>query len=223
MGNIKGFLNQEMPREKLINLGPNSLTEVELLAILLRTGTKDKNVLELSREILSKFTINQVSRRMYQELLNFNGIKEAKATTIVSAFELARRLSNQKEITKLKLLNSKDVYNFIKEDFNNLSYEKVGIVFIDSKNGVIKKEILFEGSVNYSVIDSRIILKKALIYDASGFFLIHNHPSGDSTPSKEDIDVTNEIKKKADDLEIRFLDHIIIGDEYFSIFDNELM
>ncbi len=224
MGKINGFLKEEQPREKLINLGPDKLTEVELLAILLRTGTKDKNVIELSREILSNFTITQVSRKMYQELLTFKGIKESKATTIVAGFELARRLSNSKnKKSKIKLLNSKDLYNYVKEDFDNLSYERVGVVFIDSKNNVIKKEILFEGSANSSAIDSKIILKKALIYDSCGFFLIHNHPSGDSTPSKEDLEVTSDIKHKSENLNIRFLDHLIIGEGYYSIFDNEQM
>lgn len=219
---LSGLQTNELPREKLIKYGVSNLTEVELLAILLRTGTKERNVLELSREILEVFDINFVSRRTFQELLKFKGVNSAKACTILATFELARRLSVKKK-KKVQINSSKDVFDFVNFEFSNLGFEKVLVAFVDSKNFVIKTEVLFEGSVSYSVIDARVVLKKALVYDASGFFLVHNHPSGDSTPSSEDIEITNKIKELSNSLEIRFLDHIIIGDEYYSLFDNERM
>lgn len=225
MSNIKGLLNEEMPREKLINFGPESLTQIELLAILLRVGTKNKNVIELSREILNKFNINQVSRKTYSELLEFKGIKKAKATQIVALFEFSRRLQFEKYKSniKVKIKSSKDVYENVFFDFSNLTIEKVMLILVDSKNQIIKKEFIHEGSINYSIIEPRNIIKKILSYDAYGFFLIHNHPSGDITPSQEDKNITKKIKEICDKLNISFLDHLIIGDNYYSFFDNSLI
>lgn len=217
------MLEDEMPREKLIKFGPENLTEVELLAILLRTGTFNLNVIELSRQILSTFNINQVSRKTYQELLEFKGIKKAKATQIVALFEFARRTNNKPIKNKIKIKSSKDIYDNIYLDFSNLTIEKVMLILVDSKNQIIKKEFIHEGSINYSIIEPRNIVKKALNYDAYGFFLIHNHPSGDTTPSQEDKNITKNIKQICDKLNLSFLDHLIIGDNrdnYYSFFDN---
>ncbi len=223
MSEIKGLLKEEMPREKLILNGPSNLTEIELLAIILRVGTKNKNVIELSREILSKFRNNIICRKSYEELLEFNGISIAKACQIVSVFELSRRLSI-KEIKKNIFLNSsKEIYEYINIFFTNLQIEKIMIILVDSKNKLIRKEFIFEGTLNYSLIDSREIIKKCLTYNASGFFLVHNHPSGNSSPSNEDIEITKKIKEITDKINIRFLDHLIIGDSYYSMFDNEII
>jgi len=225
MGKINGLNQSEMPREKLSKYGPEYLTDIELLAIILRVGIKGKNVLELSREILEYFNINQVSRKSYEELMSFEGIKNVKAGQIVALFELSRRLysknkkNGDKKNKKNKLLSSLDLYNEVKYDFLDLNEERVMIVLVNSKNNILKKEFINFGSINYSIIDIRKILKKVLLFDASGFFLIHNHPSGDSTPSQEDKNVTEKIKKVSSDIGIRFLDHIIIGDNYYSFFD----
>ena len=216
------LVKNNMPREKLIKFGPESLSEVELLAIILRVGNRKKNVLELSKEILENFNISQDSRKTYDELICFDGVKKAKATQIVALFELARRLSdfsfNEK---KVKLNSSNLLYDFVKNDFSNLTEERVMIVLVNSKNFVIKKEFINFGSINYSIIDVRKIIKKVLILDASGFFLIHNHPSGDSSPSLEDEKVTKEIFNLSSKMNIRFLDHIIIGEHYYSFFEND--
>lgn len=223
MSKINGILKEEMPREKLMKIGPQNLTDVELLAIILRVGTRDKNVLELSREILSSFDMAMVSRKTFEELLRFKGVEKAKACQIVSVFELARRLSNDKKDEKIKIKSSKDIYEYVKSDYMQSAIEKVMVVFVNTKNSIIKKEIINHGSINYSVIEPRDIIKKTLDYNASGFFLVHNHPSGDCTPSQDDIETTKKIKEIADNLSIRFLDHIIIGDYYYSLFDNEIL
>jgi len=222
MSKIKDLLFEEMPREKLINLGPENLSDVELLAIILRTGTKKQNVIELSREILKTFQIDIISRKTYYELIKFGGIKKAKATQLVALFELVRRFSTKKSIKKIKITSSKDVYNHIKIDFDNLKLEKVMVLLVNSKNFIIKKEFISEGSLNYSIIEINTILKKIFLFDASGFFLIHNHPSGDTTPSKEDIEVTKKIFEITNKLNIRFLDHLIVGENYFSCYDNNI-
>ena len=222
MGTIIGLDKNEMPREKLIKYGPEILTNIELLAIILRTGTNGKNVIELSREILNYFDINVISRKTYEELIEFKGVSSVKAGQIVALFELSRRISNNNKKNKkekTRLNSSYELYTFVKDDFSNLSEERVMIVLVNSKNQVIKKEIINYGSVNYSIIDIRKILKKILLFNASGFFLIHNHPSGDSTPSGEDKQITKKIKKLCKDINIRFLDHIIIGNDYYSFFD----
>lgn len=222
MGQIDGLLVNEMPREKLVKHGPNTLTDVELLAILLRTGSKRKNVLELSREILTKFDTETMSRQSYEELLEFDGINIAKATLIVALFELSRRLKENPQ-KKLSFNNSCKIYDFVKDHFLHLKQEKVMILHLNSKNKLIKHEFISEGGLNQSLIDPKILFKKALIQNASGIILVHNHPSGDSTPSQEDITITQKIKNACQNLDIRFLDHLIIGDKYTSLFDQDLM
>lgn len=221
MSEIQGLLKDEMPREKMINLGPSSLTDVELLAIILRVGTKEKNVIELSRDVISRFDVGIVSRKTYEELLEFKGISKAKACQIMSVFELSRRFANKGISKKVKLCNSREVFEFVKSDFDSLGIEKVMAVFVDMKNQVIKKEFIFEGSLNYSIIEPRDLIKRVLSIDAGGFFLLHNHPSGDITPSEDDIRVTKRLKDICSSLDIRFLDHIIVGDEFYSFFDND--
>ncbi len=222
MSKVQGLLDEELPREKLIKFGPQALTEVELLAIILRVGTKNKNVLELSREIIEKFSINLVSRKTYDELLEFRGINKAKATQIVSVFELSRRLSFNVIKKDVKITSSKHIFELTQQDFNSLTKERVIIVYVDSKNQVIKKDILFEGSINYSIIEPREIIKRVLSLDASGFFLLHNHPSGDTTPSQDDINITKKIKSICDKMNIRFLDHLIVSDNnYYSLYDSD--
>jgi len=220
MSKINGLLKQEMPREKLIKHGPMTLNEIELLAIILRVGTKEKNVIELSREIISKFTTSIITRKTYDELLEIKGINKAKACQIVAVFELSRRLQTKGIEKKIQIQNSNDVYEITKEDFANLLNEKVIAIFVDTKNKIIKKEFISQGGLNFSIIEPREIIKKVLSLDASGFFLVHNHPSNDLTPSIEDLKITRKIKKICDKLQIRFLDHIIVGDGYYSIFAN---
>jgi len=221
MPKINGLLEEEMPREKLIKLGPSVLTDVELLAVILRVGTKEKNVIKLSREVLSSFSVSLISRKTYYDLLKFRGISKAKACQIVSVFELSRRFLLTKNEDKLLLANSASVYDFVRSDFLGLKIEKVLGIFVDSKNQVIKKEFLFEGSIDFSFIDIRKIIKTALELDASGFFLVHNHPSGVLIPSQDDISISLRLKKLCSEMDIRFLDHLIVSDnDYYSMLDN---
>ena len=220
---IKELLKSELPVEKLINFGPNVLSDAELLSIILKNGTKNKNVLDLSREILTEYNLGITSRKTYSELLKFNGMNKIKSTQIVAIFELARRISNFKIIRSVKFENSNMVYDYIKSELEFLSYEKIICLYIDSKNQLIKHETISKGSIDYSIIDPREIIKNVLLNNASGFFLIHNHPSGNPEPSNEDLEITKQIQKICENLNIRFLDHIIIGDSFYSIFDNDLM
>ncbi|MDA3855176.1 MAG: DNA repair protein RadC [Candidatus Woesearchaeota archaeon] len=224
MPQIQDLLEDEMPREKLINLGPLHLSDAELLAIILRVGIKGKSVLDLSREILREFSTNLVSRKTYHELLEFRGISKAKACQIVALFEISRRFSQKGFDKNMKLNSSNDVFEYVKADFSNLPEEKVMCVFVDSKNQVIKKEFVGEGSINYTIIEPRKIIRKCLIYSASGFFLIHNHPSQDITPSQEDKNITKKIHNIAKSLNLRFLDHLIVSNlRHYSMFDEDIL
>ena len=221
MPRIKELLEEEKPREKLIKVGPEVLLDFELLAIILRSGTKEKNVIELSKEIIKDSSLNIISRKSYEELLKFKGIGSTKATQIVALFELVRRISSSNIEKKISLCSSKEIYEYVKFDFSNLTHERVMAVFVNTKNIAIKKEFIHRGTINYSIIEPREIIKRALSLDASGIFLIHNHPSGDSTPSQEDIEATLKLKQICENMNLRFLDHIIIGEEYYSFFDND--
>lgn len=226
MSNFNQLIEDERPREKLIKLGPENLTQVELLAIILRVGTAKKDVIELSRDILKKFDIKLIPRKNFDELIKIDGIGIAKATQIVALFELARRFSNLKNKTskKTKITSSKDIFDLIHSDFLQLKTENVMAIFTDSKNQIIKKEIISYGSINYSIIEPRKVIKKALELNCYGFILIHNHPSGNTNPSNEDINITKKIKNLSDKLGINLLDHLIVSDEkYFSLFDNNLI
>ncbi len=223
MSPIEGLREEEMPRERLIKNGPESLTDVELLAIILRVGTKGKNVLELSREIIDFFSTQIVSRKSYDELLEFNGIKKAKACQIVAIFELSRRLASRGIENSPIIGGSNDLFEIVKDDFNNLAIERVMVVFVNSKNKVLRKEFVSEGSISFSVVEPRAILKRAFSLNASGFFLVHNHPSGDFTPSYEDIEISLKMKRICKDLDLRFLDHVVVGDGYYSMFDNDVL
>lgn len=226
MSNFNQLIEDERPREKLIKLGPENLTQVELLAIILRVGTAKKDVIELSRDILKKFDIKLIPRKNFDELIKIDGIGIAKATQIVALFELARRFSNLKNkiSKKMKITSSKDIFDIVHSDFLQLKTENVMAIFTDSKNQIIKKEIISYGSINYSIIEPRKVIKKALELNCYGFILIHNHPSGNTNPSNEDINITKKIKNLSDKLGINLLDHLIVSDEkYFSLFDNNLI
>lgn len=219
MSKIKGLLIEEMPREKLVSHGPQYLNEVELLAIILRSGTHNKNVIELSREILTKFNSQKISRITYEELLKIKGISKAKATTIISVFELSRRFSNKNNL-KVKINSSQDIFDLVKENFLDLDIEKVMLIQVDSKNNVLKKEFVSEGGINFSIIDCRQIIKKVIINNSSGIILVHNHPSWEVEPSDEDLKLTKKLKKQCNLLDIRFLDHLIVSNNnYYSMFD----
>ena len=219
----EGLFLDEKPREKLILRGAIALNNIELLAIILRTGTKNKNVIELSKEIIDTYSIDIISRKSYEELLEFKGIKSAKATQIVALFELSRRLYMKTNVKKISITSSKQIYDYVRPDYLKLEHERVMAIFVNTKNNPIKKEFIHVGTINYSIIEPRDIIKRVLALYASGFFLIHNHPSGDTTPSQEDIDVTIKIKNICKSMNIRFLDHIIIADnDYYSFFDNNI-
>ncbi|NQZ85124.1 MAG: DNA repair protein RadC [Nanoarchaeales archaeon] len=224
MGQIGGLLKEEMPREKLIQFGPNSLTNVELLAIILRTGTKSKNVIDLSREILTKFDLNVICRTSFEEFLKFSGVKSSKACVLVSLFELSRRVQMSGSVLdNVSFKCSKDIYSYVKSDFLHLSEEKVMIIYLNSRNKPIKKEFVFSGGFNKSYFDVKIVLKKILQNNCFKIIVVHNHPSGESLPSVADIDLTKKLVRACGILDIKVVDHLVVGRYYTSLFDRNLM
>lgn len=208
----------DRPREKAIKNGIESLTDRELLAVVLKCGTKNQSVFEVVDIIMEKYiNFNNLINCSYDELITINGIKEAKALEILGIIEIAKRVQKNKLQGVKKITHPDDIYNqfsiFIKEE----KQEKFMVIFLNIKSHIIKYETLFVGGVNSSIVDVNLILKKAIGCSACKIVCLHNHPSGDTTPSNQDILVTNKIKKCCEVFDIQLLDHIIIGkDNYFS-------
>lgn len=215
-------LTNEKPRERLKLYGVNSLSNIELLSILLRTGKRNKTVEDISKEVLSKINnINDLNELSIDELMSINGIKLAKACTIISALELGKRvyLSNNKKDVILN--NSKIIYEYFKHLFIYEKQELLYGIFLDSKNKLITYKMIFKGTLNESVVHPREIFKEAIKASSKSIVIIHNHPSGDYTPSIIDIDFTNTMIESGKIIGIKLLDHLIFSDKgYYSFFEN---
>lgn len=213
--NIKTLPTEERPREKLIKHGARTLTNSELLAIILRTGNKKENVLELSNKFFRKYNLKSLSRLKISTLKKQLGIGDVKAGQIIACFELGKRLSAFKEDKRPIIKNAKDVAELFIPEMNTLEKEYFKGIYLDSRKRIIKQETIFIGSLNESVVHPREIFKIALDENAAAIILLHNHPSGDPLPSSFDIEITKELIKAGDLLGIQVLDHIIIGGEKY--------
>ncbi len=209
--NIKRLPSDERPREKLIKNGAKNLTNSELLAIILRTGSKKENVLELSNKFFKKYNLKSLSRLKIPNLKKQLGIGDAKACQIIACFELGKRLSSFKEGKKPLIKSAKDIAKLFVPEIGALEKEHFIGIYLDSRKRIIKQETIFVGSLNESVVHPREIFKIALDENAAAIILLHNHPSGDPSPSSFDIEITKELIKAGELLGIQVLDHIIIG------------
>lgn len=215
---IKDFPKEEQPREKAASKGVNSLNNIELLALLLRTGNKQESVMELSQRIINELdSFQNLANITYHELVKITGVKQAKAITILAAVEMAKRLSQQ-TTNKKYIKTARDAYELVRNTFLFEKQEKVMVLCLNSRLEVVKERIVFIGSAELSIISSKEIFKEAFISDCSRIILIHNHPSGDPKPSSEDVAITNKISKMAKELEMDLLDHLIIGENSFYSF-----
>jgi DNA repair protein RadC len=203
---------EERPRERLINLGAKALSNYELIAILLRTGTANQTVTELSKDVLYHLEkLEDIKKIDYHAFIKIPGIKKAKATTLLAAIELGRRLSHVKHQVRQKIQSPYDVYDLLVDEVINLEQEHFIVLYLNIKSEMIKKETLYIGTINQMVIHPRDIYKKAVIYAASAMIFIHNHPTGDATPSKADIKATKTLFETSEIMGIDIIDHIIIG------------
>ncbi|MFT0799894.1 DNA repair protein RadC [Bacillus swezeyi] len=213
---LRDFPEDERPRERLLNIGAESLSNHELLAILLRTGTKKESVLQLSNRLIQTFDgLRLLKEASVEELSSISGIGRAKAVHILAALELGRRIHKLVYEERHVIRFPEDAANVLMEDMRFLSQEHFVCLYLNTKNQVIHKRTVFIGSLNSSIVHPREVFKEALKRSAASFICVHNHPSGDPAPSREDIDVTRRLGECGQLLGIELLDHIVIGDQKF--------
>jgi len=223
---IKQWAKDERPREKLLSHGAETLSNSELLAILINHGTKNKSAIELGKEImaLGKNNLQELGKLSLKELMKVKGIGEAKAITIAAALEIGRRRQSTQALDKKSITTSKDLADFLFSKINDNKREVFAIICLNRANKINHFEVISEGGITGTVADPRIILKKALEEDAVSIVLCHNHPSGSLKPSRADELLTNKIKEAAGYFDIRVLDHIIVSDHgYYSFADEGLL
>ncbi len=200
------------------------MLDYELLAVLLQTGTKEEPILEFSKRILSEFTgLGDMINMSIEDWMNIKGIKESKACKMIAFLEFSKRIYQYKKDV-IFLGNEKLVYEYIKYDLVCKTYEELIVLFVDTKCNLISKLKLGRGNINILYVDVKEIISAAVKYKATGIFLIHNHPSGDTTPSNSDIELTSNIKNALQYFDVNVLDHIIIGNnKYFSFNSNNII
>ena len=224
MINFKELPNTEKPRERLVNKGKENLSNEELLSIILKTGTKDKSVKEVSFELLNLVKdIRNLKDVSIKTLTNIKGIGKVKAIELLAVIELGKRIYEEVNDNDLiSCTNPVNIINYFNYLFKDKKQEEFYVIFLDNKKKYISKKLLFVGSINYSIVHPREIFKEAYLYSASSIICIHNHPSGDPYPSKEDDNITIKIKEIGLIHGISLIDHIIIGkNNYYSYYENK--
>ena len=221
---VKDWAPEDKPREKLLLKGVNSLSDAELLAIIIGSGNTEESVVELSRRILLFVDnkINLLGKLSIKQLItNFKGIGEAKAVSIVAALELGKRRNAEDVTNKRNISCSKDIYNYFHPILCDLPYEEFWVIFLNRSNHIIDKLKISQGGVSETIVDSRIIYKEAISRLASSVVICHNHPSNNTKPSQPDDNITRKIKKGIELLDMSLLDHVIVCDgQYYSYADN---
>ncbi|MBB6369800.1 RadC family protein [Chryseobacterium shigense] len=223
---IKFLAKDDRPREKFLRNGKNSLSDSELLAIIMGSGSRDESALELARKILASVdnSWHQLSLLSNKELMKFKGVGEVKAVSIIAALEIGKRRITQEIPDKAVISNSDEAYVILKNQLTDLRTEEFWAIFLNQRNKVIQVSQLTQGGISQSIVDVRVLFKTALDHLSTGIIIAHNHPSGSLKPSKEDINITKKIKEAGQTLSIQLLDHIIITqDKYFSFSDEGLL
>lgn len=213
---IKDVHEADRPRERLIRQGASSLSNQELLAILLRSGTKEESVLVLANRILMKFEkLQALKDATLEEITAIKGIGQVKAVQLLAAVELAKRLSQKEYDSKFSIRSPDDAAKILIPEMTSLNQEHFVVLFLNTKNQIIHKQTIFIGSLNASIVHPREIFREAVKRSAACIICAHNHPSGVTTPSPEDIDVTNRLQEAGLIMGIELVDHLIIGDHTF--------
>ncbi len=220
---IKNLAKDDRPREKFLLKGRNSLSDSELLAIIMGSGSKDETAIELARKILSSVnnSWHQLSQLSTKELMKFKGVGTAKAISIIGALEIGRRRAVQEIPERTTILGSNDAYLLLKNQLSDLRIEEFWGIFLNQSNKVIHIAQLTQGGISQSVVDIRILFKTAFDHFSTGIIIAHNHPSGSLKPSKEDLHITQKIKEAGKILNIQLLDHIIITQNSYLSFSDE--
>ncbi|HEY9004167.1 MAG TPA: DNA repair protein RadC [Mucilaginibacter sp.] len=223
---IKAWAEEDRPREKLSTQGRRALTDAELIAILISSGSRTETAVELSKRILHHYDndLNRLAKASIQELSNFRGIGEAKAISIIAALEIGRRRNDTEVKAVESIVSSKDAYNLMRRHLVDLNHEEFWIILLGRSSKVLGKELISKGGLSGTVADPKVIFHIALQHQASGIILIHNHPSGNLKPSQLDISLTKRLSEAGRMLDIQILDHLIIGDTgYYSFGDESLL
>lgn len=219
---IKEWSFEDRPREKLLSKGISSLSDAELIAIIIGSGNRDESAVELSKRILGSVdhNLNELGKKSVDELIKFKGIGEAKAIGIVAAMELGKRRKMSEIVQKQKITSSRDVYEMFHPVLADLPHEEFWVLLLNRSNKIIDKHKISQGGISGTVTDVRLILRLAIEKLASSVILCHNHPSGNNQPSDADVSITNKIKDAGKLMEIALLDHIIVTDgKYYSFAD----
>lgn len=220
---ITQWAEEDRPREKLMNLGAETLSNAELLAILIGSGSPRESAVELMKRVSSdcKNNLNTLGKLSITDLTSYNGIGEAKAITILAACELGKR-RQVADILKRPTLNSANaIYNYMRPKVQDKDVEEAWILLMNQKLDLIEAKCISHGGITGTAIDVRIILKEALLKNATAIALCHNHPSGNPSPSREDDNITTSVKKAADTMCIYFVDHVIVAQQHFYSYREE--
>lgn len=218
---ISNWSEDDRPREKLMLKGKSVLSDAELIAILIGSGSRNESAVDLSMRILkSASNLNALGKMTISQLMNFKGIGEAKAITIIAALELGRRRRAEDSLELKKITSSKIVYEMMQPIIGELPHEEFWVLFLNNSNKVLSKSQLSKGGISGTFVDVRLIFKLALEIGATGLILCHNHPSGNTMPSDADKQITKKIRDAGDHLDVKVLDHLIITEsKYYSFVD----
>ena len=220
---IKDIPIEDRPRERLINYGAESLSNEELLSIILKTGSKNKSAKDLASFVLHKINgLKNLNELNLEKLRKIDGIGDAKACTILAIIELNKRVNKKVDsINNIKFNNCEVVYEYYKDKLKDKKQEHFYCIYLDNNKRIIKDKLLYIGTINYSVVHPREIFKEAYLLSASAIICVHNHPTGNINPSNQDLDVTRDLIDIGNLLGIKIVDHIIIGyDNYYSFLQN---
>ena len=223
---IKNWSDDDKPREKLVQKGRSVLSDAELIAILIGSGSRNESAVELSKKILASVgnNLNELGKLSIKQLQQFKGIGEAKAVSIAAALEVGRRRRGEEGRKITKISSSKNVFELLQPIMGELPHEEFWIVFLNNSNSVLQAGQLSKGGITGTLVDVRLVLKQALELGAVGLILAHNHPSGTLRPSEADKQITQKLKQASLALDIKVLDHLIITQkEYFSFADENIL
>jgi len=223
---INQWAEDDRPREKLLLKGKSSLSDAELIAILISSGSREESAVDLSKRILKNTSDNliELSKLSIAELMKFKGIGEAKAISIIAALELGKRRRESEAMAKNKITSSRDAYEILQSDLTDLPHEEFWIMLLSNANKLIRKICISEGGYTGTVADPKKIFKLALEQNACSVVLAHNHPSDNLKPSEQDIKLTKKLVESGKFLDLKVIDHLIVGDtSYFSFADNGLI
>ncbi|MBM4341104.1 MAG: JAB domain-containing protein [Deltaproteobacteria bacterium] len=222
---ISRWPEKERPRERLLQQGPQQLTEAELLGILIGKGTKKKTAIDLARELLDQYeSLENLFSRSPSELMKVKGIGSAKAATLSAAFQLVRRIQSQKSKDRTSFKRAKDVADYYLPLMKDLRKEVFKILLLNRANRLIKEATISEGTLDASIVHPRDVFREALLESAAGVILLHNHPSGNPAPSEDDIRITKQLAEAGKVMGIKVYDHIILGGEtYRSLADEGII